>query len=205
MDGSRMLVIDEQTQGRVPKLRADNRHRMAAGPARVEEQYDRGTRIARFNAALAVAITKGVGSMWCAYAFAVVALIGLPGAINGGVYDVVQWIAQTFLQLVLLSIILVGPERAGRCIGQAGAGHLHRHRGDPARGRSTSHPPVGPARHPPTAARHAERTARAPRRGTPGPPTLTRSRTALRGQRRHHQAPAATVVATSGWRGDIQI
>ena len=108
MDGSRMLVTDEQTQGRVPKLRADNRHRMAARPARVEEQYDRGTRIARFNAALAVAITKGVGSMWCAYAFAVVALIGLPGAINGGVYDVVQWIAQTFLQLVLLSIILVG-------------------------------------------------------------------------------------------------
>lgn len=46
--------------------------------------------------------------MWCAYAFAVVALFGLPGAIQGGVSGVVQWIAQTFLQLVLLSIILVG-------------------------------------------------------------------------------------------------
>jgi hypothetical protein len=41
------------------------------------------------------------------YAFAAVALFGLPGAIHGGVFDIVQWIAQTFLQLVLLSIILV--------------------------------------------------------------------------------------------------
>jgi len=46
--------------------------------------------------------------MWCAYAFAVVALFGLPGAIHGGVSAVVQWIAQTFLQLALLSITLVG-------------------------------------------------------------------------------------------------
>ena len=93
------------------KLRADNRRRMAARPARVEKQYDRGTRIARFNAALAVAITKGVGSMWCAYAFAVVALVGLQGAINGGVYDVVQWTAQTFLQLVLLGSVTLGGRR----------------------------------------------------------------------------------------------
>lgn len=35
-------------------------------------------------------------------------VFGLPGAIHRGVSDVVQWIAQTFLQLVLLSIILVG-------------------------------------------------------------------------------------------------
>jgi hypothetical protein len=84
------------------------KHGEAAGPATVDEQYDRGTPIARFNAALAVVITKGVGSMWCAYAFAVLTLFGLPGAIGAGVSGVVQWIAQTFLQLVLLSIILVG-------------------------------------------------------------------------------------------------
>jgi len=84
------------------------RRRQAAGPATVEAQYDRATPIARFNSALAVAITKGVGSMWCAYAFAVLTLFGLPGAIAAGVSGVVQWIAQTFLQLVLLSIILVG-------------------------------------------------------------------------------------------------
>lgn len=101
-------VVDDETDGHVRESRVHTSHHIAAGPARVAEQYDRRTRIARFNAALAVAITKGVGSMWCAYAFAVVALFGLPGAIHGGVYDVVQWIAQTFLQLVLLSIILVG-------------------------------------------------------------------------------------------------
>jgi hypothetical protein len=80
----------------------------AAGPATVADQYDRGTRIARFNSALAVAITKGVGSMWCAYAFAILTIFGLPSAIHDGLASTVQWIAQTFLQLVLLSIILVG-------------------------------------------------------------------------------------------------
>ena len=103
-----MLVVDDEAKGHVRKLRTHTMHPEAAGPTRVDEQYDRGSRIARFNAALAVAITKGVGSMWCAYAFAVVTLFGLPGAIHAGVSGVVQWIAQTFLQLVLLSIILVG-------------------------------------------------------------------------------------------------
>ena len=46
--------------------------------------------------------------MWCAYIFAAIALFGLPSAIRGGVGGIVQWIAQTFLQLVLLSIIIVG-------------------------------------------------------------------------------------------------
>jgi hypothetical protein len=38
----------------------------------------------------------------------VLTLFGLPGAIAAGMSGIVQWIAQTFLQLVLLSIILVG-------------------------------------------------------------------------------------------------
>jgi hypothetical protein len=64
---------------------------------------------ARFNAALAVAITKGVGTMWCAYAFAALALVSLPSAIrSGSAVTLVSWISQTFLQLVLLSIIIVG-------------------------------------------------------------------------------------------------
>jgi hypothetical protein len=46
--------------------------------------------------------------MWCAYAFAVLALISLPDAIKAGRPAVISWIAQTFLQLVLLSIIIVG-------------------------------------------------------------------------------------------------
>ena len=61
-----------------------------------------------FNGWLAATITEGVGSMWCAYAFACLALISLPDAIHQGVFALVSWISQTFLQLVLLSIIMVG-------------------------------------------------------------------------------------------------
>jgi hypothetical protein len=63
----------------------------------------------RVNSWLAVRITKGVGTMWCAYAFAGLALVSLPSAIrSGSVVVLVSWISQTFLQLVLLSIIIVG-------------------------------------------------------------------------------------------------
>ena len=63
----------------------------------------------RFNTWLAVKITKTVGSMWMAYIFAAITLISLPAAISSGqVIIIVAWIAQTFLQLVLLPIIIVG-------------------------------------------------------------------------------------------------
>ena len=62
----------------------------------------------QFNDWLAISITKTVGTMWCAYAFAALALISLPDAIQGGTATLISWIAQTFLQLVLLSIIMVG-------------------------------------------------------------------------------------------------
>jgi hypothetical protein len=61
-----------------------------------------------FNAKVAVVITSGVGTMACAYAFAGLALVSLPDAIHSGRPAIVSWIAQTFLQLVLLSIIMVG-------------------------------------------------------------------------------------------------
>jgi uncharacterized protein YlxW (UPF0749 family) len=50
--------------------------------------------------------------MWCAYLFAIIALISLPDAIHAGVSALIAWIAQTFLQLVLLSIIMVGQKVA---------------------------------------------------------------------------------------------
>lgn len=77
-----------------------------------------------FNAKFAVLITRGVGTMACAYLFALLAFVSLPAILieagvltNGdvpkfltkpGLILIVSWIAQTFLQLVLLSIILVG-------------------------------------------------------------------------------------------------
>ncbi|MFL6766080.1 MAG: hypothetical protein ACJ8FO_12890 [Sphingomicrobium sp.] len=68
----------------------------------------------RFNDWLAIKITKIVGTMWCAYAFAGLALISLPAAIRGGTATLISWIAQTFLQLVLLSIIMVGQNIAAK-------------------------------------------------------------------------------------------
>jgi hypothetical protein len=63
----------------------------------------------RINNRLAVGITKGVGSMWCAYIFTIIALISLPAAISShSPIIIVAWVAQTFLQLVLLPIIIVG-------------------------------------------------------------------------------------------------
>jgi len=65
--------------------------------------------IAKFNEKLGARITSIVSTMWCAYIFAAIALVSLPGAIkSGNTVVIVSWIAQTFLQLVLLSIIMVG-------------------------------------------------------------------------------------------------
>ena len=61
-----------------------------------------------FNGRIAMIITSAVGTMWCAYLFAAIALISLPAAIHAGTPALISWIAQTFLQLVLLSVIMVG-------------------------------------------------------------------------------------------------
>ena len=62
-----------------------------------------------FNARAAVRITGLVGSMWTAYAFALLAVISFPAALaSGDKIIIVAWVAQTFLQLVLLPIIIVG-------------------------------------------------------------------------------------------------
>jgi hypothetical protein len=76
------------------------------------------------NAKLAVIITRGVGTMACAYIFSLIALLSLPAILieagvlhhndvptfftKPGLILIVAWIAQTFIQLVLLSIIMVG-------------------------------------------------------------------------------------------------
>src|SRR5438445_12608379 len=47
--------------------------------------------------------------MWCAYLFTLLALLSAPSAFkSGNLLIIVAWIAQTFLQLVLLPVIIVG-------------------------------------------------------------------------------------------------
>jgi hypothetical protein len=82
--------------------------RLADRPVKVADLLPRGTAINRFNTSVAILITRAVGSMWCAYAFALFDLISLPTAIRNGPSAFVTWVAQTFLQLVLLSVIMVG-------------------------------------------------------------------------------------------------
>ncbi len=73
--------------------------------------------LATFNRRIAEKITSFVSTMWCAYLFAALALISLPAAINtGDVITIVDWAAQTFLQLVLLSIIMVGQKKSSASV-----------------------------------------------------------------------------------------
>ena len=60
------------------------------------------------NGKIALGLTAVVGTMWCAYAFALLALVALPSALGGGLLSLVQWVSQTFIQLVMLSVIVVG-------------------------------------------------------------------------------------------------
>ncbi|MFM9872601.1 MAG: hypothetical protein ACKVQS_03935 [Fimbriimonadaceae bacterium] len=64
--------------------------------------------ISKLNDQLAEAITRFVATMWCAYLFAALAIWGGTALDWHDRYEVVQYISQTFLQLVLLSIIMVG-------------------------------------------------------------------------------------------------
>jgi len=77
------------------------------------------SKISDFNEKLAAKITSGVATMWCAYAFALIALVSLPSALRSGdVIVIVSWVAQTFLQLVLLSIIMVGQNVGSKALEQ---------------------------------------------------------------------------------------
>jgi uncharacterized membrane protein len=70
--------------------------------------------VIKFNRRLGETITNAVATMWCAYVFAIIALISLPQALSDTFSSgfrplpLITWIAQTFLQLVLLAIILFG-------------------------------------------------------------------------------------------------
>jgi hypothetical protein len=77
---------------------------------------------ARFNKRVALLITTNVGTMSCFWLFCVIALMALPAALveahvisptigligEAGFVIVVEWMAQSFIQLVLLPALMVG-------------------------------------------------------------------------------------------------
>jgi hypothetical protein len=87
------------------KTRAHLEHAVRFNPREIRKALGE---VEGFNAKLALLITRSVGTMACAYLFAAIALISLPDALKAGTPAIISWIAQTFLQLVLLSIIMVG-------------------------------------------------------------------------------------------------
>lgn len=72
-------------------------------------------RSASFNTRFAILLTKGVGTMVCAYIFAFIAILGFPLLPFGPIAtELVQWTSQTFIQLTMLSVIMVGQAVLGR-------------------------------------------------------------------------------------------
>lgn len=93
----------------VPHHRTSEKLSHTMRPVKVSEQLPHNSLVARFNSWFAVKVTNGVGTMWCAYAFAALAFVSLPSAIaSHNAVTLVSWVSQTFLQLVLLSVIIVG-------------------------------------------------------------------------------------------------
>ncbi|HYM84689.1 MAG TPA: hypothetical protein VEY67_11100 [Candidatus Dormibacteraeota bacterium] len=81
--------------------------RKAAGPPKTADEH------VGVNGRIALALTTAVGTMWCAYAFGILALFALPAALGLTIFPdrtltIVTWISQTFIQLVMLSVIMVG-------------------------------------------------------------------------------------------------
>jgi hypothetical protein len=75
--------------------------RKHSGPPKTTDEH------VGFNGKVALILTTVVGTMWCAYAFAMLALVALPPA-TGSPLLLIQWVSQTFIQLVMLSVIMVG-------------------------------------------------------------------------------------------------
>jgi hypothetical protein len=98
-----MAVFEHEPHPRIAE-------RKLSGPAKIADQRLRGGGpISRLNARFGLFVTLVVGTMWCAYLFTLLALVSLPAAI--GTHNkiiIVAWVAQTFLQLILLPIIIVG-------------------------------------------------------------------------------------------------
>ena len=85
--------------------------RAVAGPpvSAIHKRKPRRTYWQKINDRIGLGITRRVGTMWAAYVFAGLSLVSLPAALaSGDPIIIVAWIAQTFLQLVLLPIIIVG-------------------------------------------------------------------------------------------------
>ena len=85
-------------------------------PRNVNEVQKEEQATAGLNTRIAIGLTNGVGTMWTAYTFAVIAVVGLfaiLGVFSPIVALLVAWASQTLIQLVLLPVIMVGQNVLG--------------------------------------------------------------------------------------------
>lgn len=68
--------------------------------------------VRQVNDAIALVITNFIGSMWCAYLFAAYSIWQAPATIRTLGFG--NWFTEEFLQLVLLSVIMVGQNVVSR-------------------------------------------------------------------------------------------
>jgi hypothetical protein len=95
---------------------------------RTVDHHPSATAVQRFNKSVAIGLTKYVGTMWCFWIFCLLSLLSLPAVLSAfsvfhstfpaviiktSVIALVAWIAQTFIQLVLLPAIMVGQNIQG--------------------------------------------------------------------------------------------
>jgi hypothetical protein len=88
-----MTIYQHIRHPRITARRADR-------PVRVADLFPRGTAVSRFNTKVALVITRAVGSMWCAYAFALFDLISLPAAIRGGASAIVSCCVVVYVSVI---------------------------------------------------------------------------------------------------------
>jgi len=96
----------------IASTRPTDHHPRFVSARDIREQVHGAGRFGRLNNRFAVAITRAVGTMWAAYLFGLIALVSLPQAaaamMRGDTVTGITWLSQSFLQLVLLPIIIVG-------------------------------------------------------------------------------------------------
>jgi len=90
---------------------------------RTVDHLPTATSYQRFNKRVALGLTSAVGTMTCFWLFCILALLSLPAVLSGfgtfahtfptwmiraSIIALVSWVAQTFIQLVLLPALMVG-------------------------------------------------------------------------------------------------
>ena len=63
--------------------------RKKARPAKTHDEH------VGINGEIALALTTAVGTMWCAYAFSLLALLVVRRAVAGGLLTFIQWVRHT--------------------------------------------------------------------------------------------------------------